>query len=412
VATTAKERDKLESEILARRSEAQRRASKRLYWLELLTSLWAPPSVFGIALILYIVLIELIPPTHLWAQPALKSLGLLMIAWFFALLAWRAAFPQARNLRRLRHQAREASLELQRLMQARGKAVDSKVREKLIEQAAELDAVRITGDVGKLEAELKKLSALTDKHLATGRHNSTLDFAIGFGKALAIALLIRTIIIEPFRIPSGSMIPTLEIGDQIFVNKFIYGVRIPWLNKVPFVIVRSPKRGDVIVFNNPVDDSKDFIKRVVGLPGDEVKLVNEIVYINGEPQPRKLSDSRYTYYNKDDGNWYAEQVELYQEILAGYPHATIQSHRNRRAPPIEGPWHIPAGHVFVLGDNRDNSMDSRYGLGVTGKIEFVPYGNIKGKAMVIWLSLSHDGLLYSLFGGTGLRTDRLFLPVR
>ncbi len=417
MATTAKARDKLEAEILARRTMEQQRASRRLSIQETLSSLWAPITFFGLALVVYIIVVEMHTASYAWAQPLLKDLGLGALLWFVGLLGWRLAVPGPKRLRRLRRDGRELCQELASLLRQHGARLDPKVREKLVEQAAVVDSCRISGNVDRLEPELKKLSDLVDKHLSAWRRNSTLDLVVGFAKALAVALLIRGIIIEPFKIPSGSMIPTLEIGDQIFVNKFIYGVRIPWVNKVPFVIRRLPERGDVIVFNNPVDESKDFIKRVIGLPGDEVKIVNEVVYINGVGQPRRLLNPNYRIHQETGGYWNDETVVLYEENLDGHPHRTLQrpDHRHSRSqePYVEGPYRVPAGHVFVMGDNRDNSADSRAGFGVPGHTtEYVPYGNIKGKAMVIWLSLSYDGLFSSLFGGTGLRTDRLFLPVR
>ncbi len=412
MATTAKAREKLEAEISARRNEEQRRASRRLYWQETLASLWAPVTFFGLALVSYIVLVEMHTASYPWAQPLLKYFGLTMLVWFAGLLFWRLAISGPKRSRHLRREARELSAELDSLLASYGQKIDPRVREKLVEQAAVVDSCRIEGAPDRLQAELRRLGELMDKHLSAWRRNTALDFAIGFAKALAVALLIRSVIIEPFKIPSGSMIPTLEIGDQIFVNKFIYGVRIPWINKVPFVISRLPQRGDVIVFNNPVDESKDFIKRVVGLAGDRVELKDEVVYINGEPQPRRLLAQNYVEREEFNGNWTGAIRLLYEENLNGHPHKALQRRDHPRGAVTEGPWTVPEGHVFVLGDNRDNSSDSRYGLGVTGHIEFVPFGNIKGKAMIVWLSLSYDGLLSSVFGGTGLRTDRLFLPVR
>jgi signal peptidase I len=408
-------REKLEAELSARRSDAQQRASRRLYWQELLTSLWAPFTCFALALILYIFLVESYTPASRWAQPALKLFGLLMVVWFVALWTARLFFNQFRQMRKLRHEARELSQDVETAMSTPGEKLDPKTRDRLIEQAAILDSERIEGDAGRLESEIKKLSSLADKHLSGWRRGSTLDVAIGFVKALAIALLIRTVVVEPFKIPSGSMYPTLAVGDQIFVNKFIYGVRIPWLNKVPFVIVRKPERGDVIVFNNPLNESVDFIKRVVGVPGDRVELFDGVVHINGKPQPRRLISDHWTYYTQDNndpnGTWRKEQVELYEENLSGRFHQVYEV--RERTKTHEGPWTVPAGHVFVMGDNRENSADSRLGFGVHPlEVAFVPYGNIKGKAMIIWLSLSYDGFMSSLFGGTGLRTDRLFLPIR
>jgi len=243
-----------------------------------------------------------------------------------------------------------------------------------------------------------------------GRKKFGSDFVIGFVKAFAIAMLIRTVVIEPFKIPSGSMIPTLEIGDQIFVNKFIYGVRIPFTNTVPFVIVREPQRGDVIVFNNPMDPSKDFIKRVIGVPGDKVEIIRDVVHINGEPQPHTLLEPDYTYYDKPRDEWRGFQAALYQDEITGHPYVTAQMSDE---PDNWGPYVVPDKNVFVMGDNRDNSSDSRVGFGETpNRVAYVPFGNIKGKAMIIWLPIGHGGVLSGLFGGTGIKGERFFLPVR
>lgn len=410
----------LEGEVAARRTQAEAREARRVYWEELLTSLWAPASFFGLAFLAMLVAVELHTPNHLWTQPALKAFGLAMLAYFAGLLVWRALSPRQRKVRKLRHEARELRSEVARRYNRAGAKLDADVRESIIEATRELDRAQSAGDIAGLERGLARLSEAAEKGVSAWKRASAGDFVGGFFKALAIALLIRAVVLEPFKIPSGSMIPTLEIGDQIFVNKFIYGVRIPWANKVPFVIVRPPQRGDVIVFNNPVEPSKDYIKRVVGLPGDLVEVRDEVVYIDGKPQPSRLIDDGYRYFEQDlgpgsgqEGQWYPQEAALFEETLDGRPHLKLQNGNYSLVDVTEGPYRVPEGHVFVLGDNRDKSLDSRYGLGApTRGVEYVPYGNIKGKAMVIWLSLSHGGFLSDLFGGTGLRTDRLFLPVR
>jgi signal peptidase I len=263
----------------------------------------------------------------------------------------------------------------------------------------------------RVKEAAEKLTEVADKALGKQKRGAAGDFLGGFGKALLVALLIRTVLIEPFRIPSGSMIPTLEIGDQIFVNKFIYGVRIPFTNYVPFRIVRKPERGDVIVFNNPVSPDKDFVKRIIGIPGDVVDVTDKVVHLNGKPVPTELENPGYRYMDERP-HWQQMESMLVREKLDGTIHLAMRDQSDPTGM-HEGPYTVPEGHVFVMGDNRDNSEDSRYGLGGGRQlgVQYVPYGNIKGKAMVIWISFSHGGLFSGLFGGTGLRTDRFFQPV-
>lgn len=406
----------LTARVSARRDAALTRRGRALYRRDILSSLWAPVTVFGLAFLPYIVLVEFSAASASWAQPALKAFGLLMVAWFVALGVLRRVYPQADRLRRLRREGRELLGEVDKRLR-RSAPRDEATLHRLEEQAARLDAAVAGGEADALEAELKGLSALAEKDLPGFKRGSTADFLSGFGKALLIALAIRTVLIEPYRIPSGSMLPTLHIGDQVFINKFIYGVRIPFTNTVPFVIVREPARGDVVVFENPVT-GEDYIKRVVGVPGDRVELRDGLTYINGEPIERTVLERDYPVMNIDPrtGGWEEQHSAAYSEQLGDHAFTTLRR-LGRHLCESEGPYTVPEGRVFVMGDNRDNSLDSRYGLGRGDQscnprqVEYVPFGNIKGKAMVIWLAIGHGGLFKGPFE-SGLRTDRLFLPVR
>ncbi|MBW1646225.1 MAG: signal peptidase I [Deltaproteobacteria bacterium] len=190
--------------------------------------------------------------------------------------------------------------------------------------------------------------------MAAGRKGGIVrEYAESIIIAILIALFIRAFVVQAFKIPSGSMEPTLLIGDHLLVNKFIYGIRIPFTDRKIFA-VHQPERGDIIVFIYPVDESKDFIKRVIGLPGETVEIRRKKIYING-----KLL--------KDDYGTYRE------------PGVTNQVPRDNFGPVV-----VPKNHVFVMGDNRDRSYDSRFW-------GFVDYNKIKGKALIIYWSWNREG---------------------
>ena len=223
------------------------------------------------------------------------------------------------------------------------------------------------------------------------RKGKFLETVESIGIALLVALAIRSFAIEPFKIPSPSMVPTLLVGDQIFVNKFVYGLRIPFTKRRVWE-GRDPKRGEVVIFLYPRDESLDYIKRVVGLPGDRIWVSGEKVYVNGElvlkeplalrPDPQN-SDRAFATpgdpYQKITlfPDW--EGYTIYQEELAGQAH--LVQHDTFFYP--ESEFRVPPGHYFVMGDNRDHSADSR-------EWGFVPRANIKGRAMFIWLSFDWD----------------------
>lgn len=192
------------------------------------------------------------------------------------------------------------------------------------------------------------------------------DYARSFFPVLLIVLVVRSFIIEPFQIPSGSMRPTLEIGDFILVNKFAYGLRLPVVN-TRFIEVDDPERGDVMVFRFPDEPSVNFIKRVVGLPGDRIRYEGKQLYVNGDPVAKQMIEEG------PDGS--PEQLLLAESL--GESEHTI--YNNPRDPgPQMREVEVPEGHYFMMGDNRDHSNDSRYW-------GFVPEENIVGRAFAVWM---------------------------
>lgn len=213
-----------------------------------------------------------------------------------------------------------------------------------------------------------------------------LDWTAGLFPVIAIVFVLRSFLFEPFKIPSGSMIPTLMVGDLILVNKFTYGIRLPVINK-KITEGNKPQRGDVMVFRYPPQPTLDYIKRVVGVPGDEVAYINKRLSINGKELPvRDLPD----FLDRDVMRYFKQ----FEETLGEQPHRAIVNndvpafiqgasnfeYKENCRYSVEGvTCKVPEGYYFMMGDNRDNSLDSRYW-------GFVPDQNIVGKAFFVWMN--------------------------
>lgn len=355
--------------------------------------------------------------------------------------------------RRVRKEAtllvREARTALALKKSLRGKGGDLGTVTSEIEKGLAAD------DVKQVRRYLPVLDALVDELVKRPPKSTTRDYVESIGAAILIALALRAFVIEAFKIPSSSMYPSLEIGDHIFVNKFIYGVRIPWTN-VKFLQLRAPRRGEVIVFKYPCDPDRDYIKRIVATENDSVEVRCNVVYINGAAVPHKMTESStcsHEDYDEREARWFTRSCSRYQETVDGevyetfhdderpkrdaliaqgqpqsdqrdfpsrslpFPPSCSQTEDAMRAANIQQVkgqivetksektagvcepqvhYKVPPGHVFVMGDNRNNSNDSRV-WGV------VPVENIKGKALFIWLSYRHwDPLDWS-----GIRWPRI-----
>ena len=192
-------------------------------------------------------------------------------------------------------------------------------------------------------------------------------------------------------IPSGSMIPTLQIGDHIFVNKLIYGVRIPFTEIKLATHYRQPRRGEIIVFTHPVGHDEDLIKRVVAVGGDQIEVRKNVVYVNGVASARKDEGNEHFWdYNEQTGQWMEGDAEAWATAIGPASFTTLQF---RQQPPSNfGPVTVPKDAVFVMGDNRDNSNDSRFW-------GFVPLNLVRGRAMVVWWSHGQpEGIRFARFG--------------
>jgi signal peptidase I len=345
----------------------------------------------------------------------------------------RAASLDARVRREAELLSREARAALALKRNLRGKSSELTVA------VRDVDTALAAKDYQKVRRGLPALDALVDEVIKRPDKSTTRDYIESIVAAILIALALRAVVLEAFKIPSSSMYPTLEINDHIFVNKFIYGIRIPFTT-IKLFEWRKPKRGEVIVFIQPCEPDRDYIKRVIATEGQSVEVRCNVVYVDGKPVEHELVKGEGCTYNDQDENtlkWSVRECSEYVERVDGHeyqtyhdpsrpmrddrlakdgglissdgrdfpvlehgamaPHCSLQqdgvpvgTHNQKpgeivvtkqTAGACDPQMHyvVPEGHVFVMGDNRANSNDSRYWGSV-------PIANIKGKALFIWLS--------------------------
>lgn len=309
-------------------------------------------------------------------------------------LPWWSSPDSQTSSKRIVHEAKHLVRDTNRMLRRHGHKLEEETRTSIVELRNNLVTALETDDPDDTDLVVRafrELDVQVEKHLSFARKSTFREYAESIGVAVFIALLLRAFVVEAFKIPSGSMIPTLQIGDHIFVNKFIYGLRIPFT----YSFLRhnsTPRRGDVIVFVFPRDESKDFIKRIVGVGGDVLEMRNGVLFVNGE-EVEQCPAREITYIERQESTGREQQMRghLYLETMVQDNGEEIQyqvlynsGDRDRRE--NWGPERVPHGQVYVMGDNRDNSHDSRRWGGV-------PLENIKGRAWVIWWSNGRDSAL-------------------
>lgn len=309
---------------------------------------------------------------------------------------WQDRNPQSPYNRRRRSKAAvQLQARVRKILRRKPHRVSDKGRQELAQALAELEQALAGDDNDRISAAARKLEEKSGRHLAFARKSAMREYVESIGIAVIVAVILRLFVVEAFKIPSESMVPTLMVGDHIFVSKYLYGVTLPFTNR-RVVRFAAPARGEVVVFAKPSHEEqygskpdyidafedemagKDFIKRIVGVAGDRVELREDILWVNGEEIPRcQLGRRTYRSYNRFLGKWENAEGQLWVERHGGFLYTVVEDDHG----PVTtfGPITVPDDQVFLLGDNRDNSNDSRY----WGP---VPVDNIKGRAMVIWWS--------------------------
>jgi len=307
-----------------------------------------------------------------------------------------------RQRRRLRHEAHHLLKEARRIRRryahrltaAQAAALGERAEHMAVALRGTIDALSeavIARDRARVPDAARALESLLDGELRFARKSTVRQYAESLGAVVFVALCLRSFVVEAFQIPSGSMIPTLQVGDHIFVNKMIYGLRIPFTEIKFGTHWREPKRGEIIVFTHPKERDKDLIKRVVAVGGDVVEVENNVVMVNGVAVARQL-DGALHYFDYDETNesWVERDATQFHEHMGAADYTTLQDPRYPAR--AYGPVTVPPGQLFVMGDNRDNSSDSRYW-------GFVPLNLVRGRAMVVWWSRGEpEGVRVGRFG--------------
>jgi signal peptidase I len=306
--------------------------------------------------------------------------------------------------KRARLEGRHLVKESRRILRKKSYRIPETIAALVSAQADAVEEALQGDDIERVRRAIGALDDTMDENLQFARKSTLREYSESIGVAVAIALLLRAFVVEAFQIPSGSMIPTLEVGDHIFVSKFAYGLTIPFTNR-KIVDLGQPKRGDIVVFKFPLDQSTDYIKRVVGLPGDTLEMRDGELYVNGHPVPRERVPRRYQYTDSSNDRGVREdrqlEGDLWIENLDGAKHSTLQDRAGSTRD--FGRKVVEPGRVFVMGDNRDNSSDSR----VWGTVDLAL---IKGKALIVWWSRDASGRWSDFFGS--IRWKRFFQIVK
>jgi signal peptidase I len=316
------------------------------------------------------------------------------LSWWRERRAWKRARAEGQHLVK----------EARRILKKKSYRIPDAVAGQINDAADGVERSLAGSDFEAVRKSITVLDERMDEHLSFARKSTLREYSESIGVAVAIALLLRAFVVEAFQIPSGSMIPTLEVGDHIFVSKFAYGLSIPFTN-AKVLEYRQPERGDVIVFKYPKNPAIDYIKRVMALPGDTIEVRQDEVYVNGHAVPRQhVSETHHCVDVQEGTNIIDENdCELWVETINSKPHRVVQE-VHRPAQDFSR-YTVPDGHVFVMGDNRKNSSDSR----VWGSVQ---NEYIKGKALIVWWSRANtDGFSLSRWFSS-IRWGRFFQMVR